>query len=153
MAKKATDLTGQRFGHWTVLKRGKNVKGQVYWVCECDCGTIRPVLAGSLKNGKSTSCGCHNNQKTSERLLGVWEKSKNNGKEDDMPNKTYATEKRTTNAAGLRECPFCGCDKAQLAESDDRHRPNVVCPVCGVRVYGDTEYLAILRWNMRLGER
>lgn len=52
----------------------------------------------------------------------------------------------------LKPCPFCSCDKAQIAEEDGRHRPNVVCPICGVRVYGDTVHLAVLRWNIRMGD-
>lgn len=57
------DLTGQKFGRWTVLYRGEdryNKQGypRIYWTCKCDCGTIRDVSAVSLVNKQSTSCGC-----------------------------------------------------------------------------------------------
>ena len=53
------DLTGQKFGRWTVLKRGENTKsGQARWVCKCKCGTIKLVISQSLRNGMSPSCGC-----------------------------------------------------------------------------------------------
>lgn len=152
MPKKATDLTGQRFGSWTVIKRGKNVKGRVYWICECDCGTVRSVFGDSLKSGKSTSCGCRGTKSPAPHVSNSNSEAKDE-KGTDMPNRNDESPSKRLNDAGLRECPFCGCDKAQIAETDDRHRPNVVCPVCGVRVYGDTEYLAVLRWNMRLGDR
>jgi len=29
-----------------------------YWVCRCECGTEREVLAAQLKSGGSKSCGC-----------------------------------------------------------------------------------------------
>jgi len=53
------DLTGKRFGRWLVLERATDVPiGQTWWLCLCDCGTKRNVIGGSLKNGKSCSCGC-----------------------------------------------------------------------------------------------
>lgn len=59
MAEQAKDLTGQRFGHWTVLGRAK-VAGNRHamWACICDCGTERNVDGAKLRSGKSKSCGC-----------------------------------------------------------------------------------------------
>ena len=57
------DLTGQRFGRWLVI--GKSEKNG-FCKCLCDCGTIRDVSKGSLKNGVSTSCGCYKKELTSE---------------------------------------------------------------------------------------
>lgn len=62
---RAEDLTGQIFGHWTVLYRTtNNIQGKARWVCECDCEnhTQKPVDAKSLKSGTSTSCGCQRKQ-------------------------------------------------------------------------------------------
>ena len=53
------DLTGQRFGKWTVLgDSGKRSGGSVMWNCVCDCGESRKVSGCSLKRGRSSSCGC-----------------------------------------------------------------------------------------------
>lgn len=53
------DLTGQRFGKLTVIKRAPNSRtGQVKWQCECDCGTICDVRACNLLSGSAMSCGC-----------------------------------------------------------------------------------------------
>lgn len=54
------ELTGKRFGRWTVIRRsypnGKNWR--VEWLCKCDCGTERIVSGNHLKDGSSKSCGC-----------------------------------------------------------------------------------------------
>ena len=56
---------GNRYGRWTVIKdAGNNAKGQGIWLCQCVCGTIKPVLGLSLRSGNSQSCGCLANEKT-----------------------------------------------------------------------------------------
>lgn len=50
------DLTGKRFGHWTVLIRAPNRKRAVMWLCRCDCGNVVEVHGTSLKSGTSTQC-------------------------------------------------------------------------------------------------
>jgi hypothetical protein len=54
-----TELAGRKFGSWNAereVERNKN-KHRVYW-CRCDCGTERKVVAQTLRDGKSVSCGC-----------------------------------------------------------------------------------------------
>ena len=54
------DITGQKFGDWTVLE----YLGNQRWLCECSCEnhTRRAVLGKTLRNGKSKSCGHSTNQ-------------------------------------------------------------------------------------------
>jgi hypothetical protein len=53
------DLAGRRFGRWLVVGlSGESVSRKPKWNCVCDCGTARAVLGGSLRSGKSASCGC-----------------------------------------------------------------------------------------------
>lgn len=55
------DLTGQRFGMWTVLGISPTIKDKrQYWNCKCDCGTIREVSGHSLTLGYTHCCGCIN---------------------------------------------------------------------------------------------
>lgn len=61
------DLTGQKFGRWTVIRRGADhiTKGGnrfTSWECICDCGTIKNVTGNSLINGRSRSCGCEHRE-------------------------------------------------------------------------------------------
>lgn len=67
---KLIDLTGQRFGRLTVIKRAENNKyGAVKWVCRCDCGKIIKCFSTNLRNGHSKSCGCFQYQDlTGERF-------------------------------------------------------------------------------------
>ena len=58
---KCTDLTGQKFGQLTVIKRGENDKyNKARWWCKCDCGNPKLVLviSNNLTNGNTKSCGC-----------------------------------------------------------------------------------------------
>ena len=55
---KPTDLTGQQFGRLTVLREAPTKGKQRYWECECECGTVKEVAHGHLRNGSIVSCGC-----------------------------------------------------------------------------------------------
>lgn len=52
------DLTGQRFGEWTVIRFDHRKGKSYYWLCHCECGIERVVKAGALTSGRSKSCGC-----------------------------------------------------------------------------------------------
>jgi hypothetical protein len=54
------DLTGQRFGEWTVLPSPPIIKGAagIHWQCQCVCGEQKLVRGLSLRQGRSSSCGC-----------------------------------------------------------------------------------------------
>ncbi len=54
---KFVDLTGQKFGKLTVLKRDVEKK-KVYYICKCECGNIKSIRADALRDGISKSCGC-----------------------------------------------------------------------------------------------
>lgn len=55
---KLIDLTGQRFGRWTVIRQMPSVKGRAKWLCRCDCGTERIQSTSNLRLGSTLSCGC-----------------------------------------------------------------------------------------------
>jgi|SRR5882724_12144428 len=49
-----------RYGRWFVLSFShKNVRGELYWHCKCECGTEKVVKGGCLLKGESLSCGCY----------------------------------------------------------------------------------------------
>lgn len=59
-------MIGQVFSRWTVLEEvGKNKHGQILWKCLCECGNLKVIDGGSLRNGGSKSCGCWKSEKAS----------------------------------------------------------------------------------------
>jgi hypothetical protein len=84
-ANKFVDMTGRIIGLWTVLRR-VSAEGvcPVLWTCRCECGIERDVLARSLRNGQSKSCGCERKRKTATRSF-------KHGHRTNMSNRTYSS--------------------------------------------------------------
>lgn len=72
------DLTGKRFGKLTVIKMHdqRNEKGEILWLCKCDCGEERLSISGSLQHGGNTTCGNHpklfKHGQSGTRLFNIW---------------------------------------------------------------------------------
>lgn len=87
---KLIDLTGQRFGHLTVIElKGFDKYHESMWMCVCTCGKVVVVRGSALRSGHTVSCGCYriqilkqchsnrlkrldNHSKT--RLFSIWQK-------------------------------------------------------------------------------
>lgn len=60
---KLIDLTGKTFDRIKILERDyetqqlKNTK-EVFWKCQCECGTIFSARGHDIRDGKIKSCGC-----------------------------------------------------------------------------------------------
>lgn len=55
------DLLGVRFGKLVVVELDIQKTSENYgthWICQCDCGNIKTIIADSLISGNTTSCGC-----------------------------------------------------------------------------------------------
>jgi hypothetical protein len=52
------DLTGQRFGHLTVIRLARMRNHRCVWLCQCDCGKKKEILGASLRYGSAKSCAC-----------------------------------------------------------------------------------------------
>lgn len=52
------NLLGLTFGRLTVIKQAPHKGVRISWYCKCSCGKIKSVCSGSLKSGKTLSCGC-----------------------------------------------------------------------------------------------
>lgn len=70
-SRKKLDLTGQRFGHLTVLRPAENIGKKTAWVCRCDCGREAVVKTYHLRCGHTKSCGCQNGQGGPRTALGL----------------------------------------------------------------------------------
>lgn len=61
------DLTGEQFGHLTVIKQVQNIK-YTSWECRCSCGNIATITTNSLRTKKTKSCGCLSREVTKKRM-------------------------------------------------------------------------------------
>ena len=65
----AVDLTGQKFGFWTVLGPVEKEDPLVrLYHCRCICGRERDIAEHTLRSGQSKSCGCKD--ESAENLAG-----------------------------------------------------------------------------------
>ena len=63
------DLTGHRYGRWTVLElSATQTPKKTFWTCRCDCGTVKDVSANSMRTGHSKSCGCYDREVAAKRM-------------------------------------------------------------------------------------
>ncbi len=74
--KNVCDVTGLKFGKWTVLQRAENKgPGHARWLCRCECGREGIVRGTVLRQGKSTHCRSCNRRThgaTKTRLFTTW---------------------------------------------------------------------------------
>ena len=67
------EMEGKRFGRLIVLGINGKEGRAVTWKVKCDCGNIKVVRGGSLRSGKTRSCGCLLREVAGERAkLGNW---------------------------------------------------------------------------------
>lgn len=83
---KAEDLTGRRIGKLKVI--GKDESRPRYWICECECGNRKSIVAHSLQCEATLSCGCI--QRGIASKTGTRTVAKNAEKQITM-NKSYHT--------------------------------------------------------------
>ena len=79
---KFKDITGEKFGRLTVLKRVENNKQRIaQWLCQCDClgeNSLKVFRGNDLRNGHTKSCGCLQKEIVKE----ISQKSKNHNTYD-----------------------------------------------------------------------
>ena len=64
---KCIDLTGQKFGRLTVVRRvGTSKDRQSIWLCKCECGNETTSTRSNLVYGTMKSCGCLRKEMVSE---------------------------------------------------------------------------------------
>jgi len=94
------NLKGQWFGQLHVGDRVKNGKWGVTYHCECKCGNEIDVLAASLVNGNTTTCGgsAHNQ----EKVKTIVAETKRRVKKYQTRPEMLTTKKPITNTSGYK---------------------------------------------------
>lgn len=104
---KRIDLAGKRYGRWLVLAHNETRSGVLFWQCRCDCGTEKMVNGLSLRDGRSTSCGCRKRD---------WRRTDLTGQVFGMLTALLLAEIRNGRSYWRCRCE-CGKEKIVLASS------------------------------------
>lgn len=134
------DLTNQRFGNLLVIKqvpKPDNLKSRGrYWLCRCDCGKEKIIYGKSLRDGKTTSCGCLRQKKAENKY-----KDKTFGKLTVIE----ATDKRSADGHIVYKCK-CECGKEHYATCNNLLSGHAFSCGC-VLSKGENEIEKILKEN------
>ena len=131
---KKVDLTGQRFGMWTVLSEaGRDNHRKVLWNCRCDCGEERKVGGCSLRAGNTTSCGCMGIKDITGKRFGSWTVLEDSGERTECRTRIWncvceCGEYRGVNGSSLisGRSVSCGCLKVDKSgEKNPKYNPNL----------------------------
>ena len=143
------DLTGQKFGRWTVIERTESLNNRdTTWLCQCECGTIKAVLGKNLRNGRSKSCGCYKKEADSKRMA-----ESNKERSLDLTGHKYGlltpirpTDKRCSSSI-VWEC-LCDCGNTTFVSVDNLRgrRPVRSCGCLG-RSAGEHNIFEVLEKN------
>jgi len=107
MARKPIDVTGEKYGLLTALKRMSSGSGHgSVWLWLCDCGVKKEIVLADVRKGTTKSCGC--------------------GRSKDLAGKKFgrltAVRRVENSIHGVRwlfKCD-CGTERAVLAENVTR---------------------------------
>lgn len=142
MGRSLIDLTGKKFGYLTVLELDKEKSTNIkYWKCQCECGTIKSIQGGHLKDGTSTSCGCHRADKiniyNSNRLINLI--GKKFGKLEVL------SEDKSRTKQG-KHYWFCQCECGNIVSIKGDSLRDGRSKSCGcTKSYGEEKIISILQ--------
>jgi len=98
MSKTINDITGQKFGRYTVIEYADTLNKKARWLCRCDCGREKIVCGSNLRTGLVQSCGCLKDERSGDarrthgmsgtREHAIWRTIKDRCK--NPKNKSYA---------------------------------------------------------------
>jgi len=144
---KLIDLTGQKFGRLTVLKRDYSNKHEASWLCQCECGNTKIVVGSALRLGRTLSCGC---LKTETAQQNMKNNRKNNfidetGKKYGKLTILYPTKKRANNCV-IWHC-LCECGNECDISGDSLRSGNTKSCGCLGRSAGEWKIENLLSQN------
>jgi hypothetical protein len=83
------DLTGKTLGSWTVLERLGSRCGKSEWLCKCECGLEKPLLAHNLRCGERgnacRSCARKVHGFSRTRIYNIWKEMRRRCYDKNLP--------------------------------------------------------------------
>ena len=115
---RSENFLNMRFGFLTVesLSTVKNNRGELVWICKCDCGKKRRVKSYNLKNGLVQSCGCQKDfikaRKRTKPLLEVFINTIFSHYKHGAKNRNFEfkLDKQQFSNFLFQPCYYCGID-------------------------------------------
>lgn len=146
--KNVKDLTGQKFGKLTVLRRSekKNKSRKAFWECQCECGHYRIVEGTQLRQGKVTSCyNCLKDIKIIH-FEGTFGPTKDHTGEHFGLLTALEPIKRSNNNRIIWKCQ-CDCGNIYEVESNKLVTYNTTSCGCKKKSVGEEQIIKILKDN------
>lgn len=107
---KIKDISGERFGRFTVLERADNKYGKTAWLCICDCGNEKVVSKTNLVTGGTISCGCYAKERSKGTLKEIHARTSERYNEiGNRYNRLLVIEEVEPDKNGFRRF-LCHCD-------------------------------------------
>lgn len=108
MEKRKNEI-GNKFGKLLVVgKSNKKTKsGSSFWLCECECGSIKEIAGTLLRNGQTKSCGCLNGGESNieSGRKHLYRSLKNGAKSRNL---SFDIDYETFSSITKQNCYICG---------------------------------------------
>lgn len=124
------NITGQRFGSLTVIKKNGLKNTHIAWLCRCDCGKEKTINGYSLRHQGTKSCGCKN-----KKMIG-----KNNHQwKGDKVKRTGLHDRMRKLVPRFELCQFCNkVPSFDLANISQKYKTTIndwlwLCHQCHMR--------------------
>lgn len=129
------NIIGKRFNRLVVIKDDgtRSSKGDIKWLCRCDCGNFYHALGYRLKRGLTKSCGCLNDEKKRERFKDL------TGTETEHFKIISRSHSANQRVCWKCLCQYCGTELI-LSNSDIHHYTS-----CGCRRGASKDYMDSIR--------
>jgi hypothetical protein len=140
----AIDMTGQRFGRLTVLRKSETRSPDgALWHCECECGSVKLVPRRRLVSGNTKSCGCLKTETSS----GV----RFNRRGDDLTGRRFGSWTVLRPEAGKGYLLLCDCGKEGFSSPGPLVKGSTLrCATCSVPVRAENVAKALVLRRMDL---
>lgn len=117
------EMINKKFGKLTVLERVTPPGQTIKYLCQCDCGNQKIIRGDSLRNGRTTSCGCYRKEIAASNYKDL------QGQKFGKLTVLEKTEKRHNRNIIWK----CQCDCGKVIEVQSGHLISGITTSCGCK--------------------